>query len=158
MTNISVNSTNGVVTLSGQVDSETAKDKAGALVGAVPKVVRVVDNLQVVSKKVKVALWILRAIRHPQRLTKRILGIRPRIERRQAHRHKFEKTAAVVFVQAVLAAKLTARGIVVGMHQFMEKGHLWGAMRSRGHHFVRVVIDQRVSAGAIDKPRLQHQA
>ncbi|HUE21003.1 MAG TPA: BON domain-containing protein [Bryobacteraceae bacterium] len=52
VTNISVNSTNGVVTLSGQVDTEQAKAKAGALAGAVPKVVRVVNNLQVVSRKV----------------------------------------------------------------------------------------------------------
>ncbi len=54
VTNVSVNSTNGVVTLSGQVDSETAKAKAGSLASAVPKVVRVVNNLQVVTKKVSV--------------------------------------------------------------------------------------------------------
>jgi len=54
MTNISVNSTNGVVTLSGQVDSETAKAKAEALATAVPKVVRVVNNLQVVTKQVNI--------------------------------------------------------------------------------------------------------
>jgi hyperosmotically inducible protein len=52
VTNVSVNSTNGVVTLSGQVDSEDAKAKAGTLANAVPKVVRVVNNLQVVAKKV----------------------------------------------------------------------------------------------------------
>ena len=50
VTNISVNSTNGVVTLSGQVDSDAAKTKAAAVASAVPKVVRVVNNLQVVSK------------------------------------------------------------------------------------------------------------
>jgi hyperosmotically inducible protein len=50
VTNISVNSTNGVVTLSGQVDSERAKAKAVSVANAVPKVVRVVNNLQVVSK------------------------------------------------------------------------------------------------------------
>jgi osmotically-inducible protein OsmY len=54
-TNVSVNSTNGVVTLSGQVDSEDAKAKAGALANAVPKVVRVVNNLQVVAKKLGAA-------------------------------------------------------------------------------------------------------
>jgi osmotically-inducible protein OsmY len=52
VTNISVNSTNGVVTLSGQVDTEEARAKAEALARAVPKVVRVVNNLQVVSRKV----------------------------------------------------------------------------------------------------------
>ncbi|MGD0365123.1 MAG: BON domain-containing protein [Bryobacteraceae bacterium] len=54
VTNVSVNSTNGVVTLSGQVDSEAAKAKAETLANAVPKVVRVVNNLQVVTKKVSV--------------------------------------------------------------------------------------------------------
>jgi hyperosmotically inducible periplasmic protein len=50
VTNISVNSTNGVVTLSGQVDSEDIRSKADAVARAVPKVVRVVDNLQIASK------------------------------------------------------------------------------------------------------------
>lgn len=50
VTNIAVNSTNGVVTLSGQVDSDAAKAKAGTVASAIPKVVRVVNNLQVVSK------------------------------------------------------------------------------------------------------------
>ena len=50
VTNISVNSTNGVVTLSGQVDSADVKAKAVTIAGAVPKVVRVVDSLQVASK------------------------------------------------------------------------------------------------------------
>ena len=45
--NISVNSTNGVVTLSGQVDTADTKDKAEAVAKSVPKVRRVVDNLQV---------------------------------------------------------------------------------------------------------------
>jgi osmotically-inducible protein OsmY len=44
---ISVNSTNGVVTLSGEVDSEARKQKAEQLAQSVPKVQRVVDNLQV---------------------------------------------------------------------------------------------------------------
>jgi hyperosmotically inducible protein len=50
VTNISVNSTNGVVTLSGQVDSSDVKNKADEIAKAVPKVVRVVDNLQVTPK------------------------------------------------------------------------------------------------------------
>jgi osmotically-inducible protein OsmY len=48
--NISVNSTNGVVTLSGQVDSADVKAKAVAIAKDVPKVVRVVDSLQVTAK------------------------------------------------------------------------------------------------------------
>jgi hypothetical protein len=50
VTNISVNSTNGVVTLSGQVDSADLKVRAEALAKSVPKVVRVVNSLQVISK------------------------------------------------------------------------------------------------------------
>jgi osmotically-inducible protein OsmY len=50
VTNISVNSTNGVVTLAGQVDSADIKGKAVEIARAVPKVTRVVDNLQVVTK------------------------------------------------------------------------------------------------------------
>lgn len=50
VTNISVNSTNGVVTLSGQVDSADLKVRAQALAKSVPKVVRVVNSLQVTSK------------------------------------------------------------------------------------------------------------
>jgi hyperosmotically inducible protein len=50
VTNISVNSTNGVVTLSGQVDTADAKSKAEEITRAVPKVTRVVDNLQVTPK------------------------------------------------------------------------------------------------------------
>lgn len=45
--NISVNSTNGVVTLSGQVDTADTKAKAETIARTVPKVRRVVDNLQV---------------------------------------------------------------------------------------------------------------
>lgn len=48
--NISVNSTNGVVTLSGQVDSAEIKAKAEAAAKSVDKVVRVVNVLQVVTK------------------------------------------------------------------------------------------------------------
>lgn len=47
VTNISVNSTNGVVTLSGQVNSPDVKAKAETVAKSVPKVVRVVDTLQV---------------------------------------------------------------------------------------------------------------
>ena len=47
VTNISVNATNGVVTLSGQVDNADQKAKAEAAAKSVPKVVRVVNNIQV---------------------------------------------------------------------------------------------------------------
>ena len=50
VTNISVNSTNGVVTLSGQVNSPDVKTKAEAVAKSVSKVVRVVDTLQVTQK------------------------------------------------------------------------------------------------------------
>ena len=50
VTNISVNSTNGIVTLSGQVDSDAIRTKAESVAKAVPKVVRVVDSLQVAGK------------------------------------------------------------------------------------------------------------
>jgi len=51
VTNVSVNATNGVVTLSGQVDSEDARSKINSVAKSVPNVVRVVDALQVVPKK-----------------------------------------------------------------------------------------------------------
>ena len=47
---IAVNSTNGVVTLSGAVDSAGTKARAETIAQGVPKVVRVVDNLQVAPK------------------------------------------------------------------------------------------------------------
>jgi len=47
MTNVSVNSTNGVVTLSGQVKTAENKSRAGEIAAAVPKVVRVINVLQV---------------------------------------------------------------------------------------------------------------
>jgi len=50
VTNISVNSTNGVVTLSGQVDSTALRTKAVSVAQSVPKVVRVVDSLQIATK------------------------------------------------------------------------------------------------------------
>jgi osmotically-inducible protein OsmY len=45
--NVSVNSTNRVVTLAGQVDSATVKTKVETVAKSVPKVLRVVNNLQV---------------------------------------------------------------------------------------------------------------
>ena len=51
VTNISVNSTNGVVTLAGQVDSQATKAKAETVAKNVPKVVRVIDNLQVATSE-----------------------------------------------------------------------------------------------------------
>jgi osmotically-inducible protein OsmY len=50
VTNISVDSTNGVVTLAGQVDSGDVKAKAETVVKGVPKVVRVINNLQITAK------------------------------------------------------------------------------------------------------------
>jgi len=50
VTNISVDSTNGVVTLAGQVDSGEVKAKAETVAKAVPKVVRVINNLQVAAR------------------------------------------------------------------------------------------------------------
>jgi hyperosmotically inducible periplasmic protein len=47
---VSVNSTEGVVTLSGSVDSPDTKTHVESIARAVPKVVRVVDNLQVAAK------------------------------------------------------------------------------------------------------------
>jgi osmotically-inducible protein OsmY len=47
VTNVSVDSTNGVVTLAGQVDSAEVKTHAEAVAKGVPKVVRVINNLQV---------------------------------------------------------------------------------------------------------------
>jgi len=50
ITNISVNSANGVVTLSGIVDSSDVRDKAETVARSVPRVARVVDNLQIAHK------------------------------------------------------------------------------------------------------------
>ncbi len=47
---VSVNSTDGVVTLSGSVDSATAKTRVETIARGVPKVLRVVDNLQISPK------------------------------------------------------------------------------------------------------------
>ncbi|PYT30991.1 MAG: hypothetical protein DMG58_13165 [Acidobacteria bacterium] len=51
VTNISVNSTNGVVTLAGQVNSPEVRTKAEGVAKSVPKVVSVVDTLQVTPKE-----------------------------------------------------------------------------------------------------------
>jgi osmotically-inducible protein OsmY len=48
--NISVNSTNGVVTLAGPVDSDAEKAKAEILARSVTNVKKVVDNLQVATR------------------------------------------------------------------------------------------------------------
>ena len=50
VTNISVDSTNRVVTLSGQVDSPDIRQKAEAAAKSVPGAARVVDQLQVAAK------------------------------------------------------------------------------------------------------------
>jgi hyperosmotically inducible protein len=47
---VSVNSTNGVVTLSGAVDNAETKARVETIARGVPKVARVVDNLQVAPK------------------------------------------------------------------------------------------------------------
>ena len=49
LTNIDVNTTNGVVTLSGQVESVEVQSKAGAIASSVPGVGRLNNNLQVHS-------------------------------------------------------------------------------------------------------------
>ena len=51
VTDISVNSTNGVVTLSGSVNSTDVKDKADSIAKSIPNVVRVVDNIQVANSR-----------------------------------------------------------------------------------------------------------
>jgi len=47
LTNIDVNTTNGVVTLAGQVESAEVKHRAETVTASVPGVVRVNNNLQV---------------------------------------------------------------------------------------------------------------
>jgi BON domain-containing protein len=47
--NIDVNSTNGVVTLSGQVNSAAMKEQAETIAKSVPHVAKVVNNLQVTA-------------------------------------------------------------------------------------------------------------
>jgi hyperosmotically inducible protein len=48
--NIAVNSTNGVVTLSGQVDTADQRAKVESIARSTPHVVRVVDNIQITPK------------------------------------------------------------------------------------------------------------
>jgi osmotically-inducible protein OsmY len=50
VTNISVDSTNRIVTLAGQVDSPEIRQKAEAAAKSVPGAARVVDMLQVATK------------------------------------------------------------------------------------------------------------
>lgn len=50
VTNISVNSTNGVITLSGQVDSPDIRAKAESVAKSVPKVTGVVNTIQIAPK------------------------------------------------------------------------------------------------------------
>ena len=50
VTNVSVDSTNGVVTLTGQVDSTELRTHAETVAKGVPKVVRVINNLQVATR------------------------------------------------------------------------------------------------------------
>jgi len=49
--NVAVNSTNGVVTLSGQVDSDAQRSKAEDAAKGVTNVKKVVDNIQVAAAK-----------------------------------------------------------------------------------------------------------
>lgn len=49
LTNIDVNTTNGVVTLAGQVESEEVKHNSETVAASVPGVVRVNNELQVAS-------------------------------------------------------------------------------------------------------------
>jgi len=53
VTNISVNVTNDIVTLSGTVHNSTEKSRAAALAQAIPQVVRVNDDLQIAAARVQ---------------------------------------------------------------------------------------------------------
>lgn len=55
VTTIQQNSTIGMVTLSGQVESDEVKAKPKSLAKTVPKVGRVVNSMQVIPRKVGVA-------------------------------------------------------------------------------------------------------
>jgi osmotically-inducible protein OsmY len=52
LTNVDVNTTNGVVTLAGQVESPEVKRKAETVTSSLPGVVRVNNNLQVAAAPV----------------------------------------------------------------------------------------------------------
>lgn len=54
LANINVNTTNGVVTLAGPVESAEVKIKAASVVQSIPGVVRVNNNLQVVPPSASV--------------------------------------------------------------------------------------------------------
>jgi hypothetical protein len=60
VTDISVNSTNGIVTLSGEVASENVKSQAVTAAKSIPKVVRVIDNIQIAPKSVRLKAKTLR--------------------------------------------------------------------------------------------------
>lgn len=49
VTNISVNATNGVVTLAGTVHSQGEESRAVSIARAIPKVAKVNDNLQIMK-------------------------------------------------------------------------------------------------------------
>jgi hyperosmotically inducible protein len=53
VTDIAINSTNGVVTLSGEVASAEVRDKTVSIANSIPKVVRVIDNLQIVKPQAR---------------------------------------------------------------------------------------------------------
>src|SRR5579863_7078017 len=55
LTNVGVNTTNGVVTLAGQVESAEVKHSAEMVTASVPGVIRVNDNLQVEPTAASVA-------------------------------------------------------------------------------------------------------
>jgi hyperosmotically inducible protein len=55
LTNIDVNTTNGVVTLAGQVENAEMKRSAETIAASVPGVLRVNDNLQVAPAAASVA-------------------------------------------------------------------------------------------------------
>ena len=55
LTNIDVNTTNGIVTLAGAVENENVKRSAETVTAAVPGVVRVNNNLQVAPANASVA-------------------------------------------------------------------------------------------------------
>ena len=54
LANIDVNTTNGVVTLAGEVESPEVRSKAETVAASVPGVVRVNDNLQVAASSAAV--------------------------------------------------------------------------------------------------------
>ena len=55
LTNVDVNTTNGVVTLAGQVENADVKNKAESVTASIPGVVRVNNNLQAAPSAASVA-------------------------------------------------------------------------------------------------------